>query len=84
MLADLDLDTKTMEKYIYVQLLGEGTKVYRPVRASVISDKFYEIEGFDTYDPEDEIWEFTPGTRVVVEEQNLNGKMVLVAVKKIF
>ena len=67
---------------MYVQLLNEGTKVYRPVPAVEISDSIYEIQGFEIYDPDDENWEFPPGSQVFVKEQDLDGEIVLVAIKK--
>jgi len=45
-------------KQIYVQLLDEGTIVYRPVSATHIKDMIFKIEGSV---PETEIWEFLPG-----------------------
>jgi hypothetical protein len=69
-----------MEKNIYIQLLEEGTKVYRPVPAIEIDINIYEIQGFEIYDPEDEVWEYPPGTYVFVEELNLEGENVLVAI----
>jgi hypothetical protein len=64
-----------MEKNIYIQLLEEGTKVYRPVPSFQIEDNLYEVGGFEIYDPEDEVWEFTPGTYVLVVEKTLMEKM---------
>ena len=71
-----------MERNIYIQLLEEGTTVYRPVPAIEIECFVYEVQGLEIYDPEDEVWEFTPGTHVFVEEQNLNGENVLVAIRE--
>lgn len=71
-----------MKKNIYIQVLEEGTKVYRPVPAIEIENNIYEVKGFDIYDPVDEVWEFLPGTYVLVEEQNLSGENVLVAIKE--
>lgn len=71
-----------MEREIYIQLLEEGTKVFRPVPAKEIENGIYEIQGFEIYDPDFESWEFSPGSFVKVEEQNLEGEMVLVAVKE--
>lgn len=71
-----------MEKNIYIQLLEEGTKVYRPVPAIEIENNIYEVQGFEIYDLEDEVWEFLPGTYVLVEEQSLDGEYVLVAIKE--
>lgn len=71
-----------MKKNIYIQLLEEGTKVYRPVPAIEIEGNIYEVQGFEIYDREDEVWEFPPGTYVLVEEQNLDGENVLVAIRE--
>lgn len=70
-----------MKKSIYIQLLDEGTKVYRPVPALEIEQNVYKLEGFEMYDPENETWEFLPGTCVLVEEQRLEGGVFLVAIK---
>jgi hypothetical protein len=72
-----------MEKTIYIKLLEEGTKVYKPVPAIKIENNIYKVQGFQLYDPEDEVWEFLPGSYVIVEEQSLNGDSVLVATKSI-
>ena len=71
-----------MEKIIYIQLLDEGTIAYRPVPAREIENNIYEMGGYDIYDPEDEVWEFLPGTYVLVEEQYRGGKKLLVAIKQ--
>lgn len=64
---------------IHVALLGEGTKVWRPVRANLVSDNIYRIIE-QPYDRGSETWEFTPGSEVVCEQQYLSGGTVLVAV----
>ena len=71
-----------MEKKIYIQLLYEGTKVYRPVPAFEVENNIYKVGGFEIYDPEDEVWEFPPGTYVLVERYKLDGENVLLAVKE--
>lgn len=69
-----------MEKQIiYVQLLDEGTKVYRPLPAKKIQDDVYELQGAELYGKGDEIWEFTPNSRVFVKEDCLGGEKVLIA-----
>jgi hypothetical protein len=65
---------------IYVRLLGEGTRVYRPVPATKIADAVYVIAKDAPYDSDNETWEFSPGTKVVVEERALSGELQLVAV----
>ena len=71
-----------MERFIYIKLLEEGTKVYRPVPALKLKNNIYEVKGFEIYDPEDEVWEFSPGTYVLVEEQNIDNETVLVAIQE--
>ena len=71
-----------MRKIIYVQLLGEGTTVYRPVPAVEIDENVYLLKGEEIFDPDDEEWEFLPGTKVRVEQKDLEGEKVLVAVSK--
>ncbi len=71
-----------MPEIIYIKMLNEGTMVYRPVPAYNIEDRIYKVLGFDIYDPEDEVWEFPPGTLVLVEEQKDDGDTVLVAIKE--
>jgi hypothetical protein len=78
----MDLGTKFEMRNIYVRLLGEGVEVYRPVRASMVSTTTYILGGTDVYDPEDEEWEFPPGSLVNVQERTLNGEIVLVAISK--
>ena len=71
-----------MEEIIYVQLLEEGTDVFRPVPAIRIEKNIFKLMGVDMYNPEDETWEFSPGTYVQVEERRLNDENVFVAIKK--
>ena len=71
-----------MPEKIYIKMLNEGTMVYRPVPAYKIEDRIYKVQGFDIYDPEDEVWEFPPGTLVLVEEQKDDGDTVLVAIEE--
>lgn len=68
-----------MKNTVYVQLLGEGTQVYRPVPASQVAPDIYVLGSAESYDPEDEEREFLPGARVVVEERIIEGAAVPVA-----
>jgi hypothetical protein len=52
---------------VYVRLLDEGTDVFRPVSAQLVRDSTYLLGGENIFDPEDEHWEFPPGTTVNVE-----------------
>ena len=67
---------------VYVKLLNEGSVAYRPVSAYIIKKNIYKIDGSECYNPEDEEWEFLPNTCVLVEEKNLSGENVLVAIKE--
>lgn len=71
-----------MEKTIYIKLLGEGTIVYRPVPAIEIGKNIYQLKGEEIFDPDDEEWEFLPGTKVKVKQKKLEGKKVLLAISK--
>lgn len=69
-----------MKMIIYIKLLGEGTEVYRPVSAIKVNENTYEVCKLKNYDTEDEVWEFPPGTYVIVEERILDGEKVFVAI----
>ena len=81
MLAETDSSTAT----IFVSLLNEGTPVWRPVLAERMGHAEYRLiapRGPRGYDPEDEEWEFEPGTLVICEERQIGGEMVKVAVRR--
>ena len=82
MLARKAINTKEMEKIIYIQLLEEGTVVYRAVPAIELGNNVYEVKGECNLDSADEIWEFKPGAKVLVEERELEGEIVLIAVRE--
>ena len=71
---------KTAE--IYVSLLEEGTPTARPTHAIPLSNGLFKILPTSNYDPEDEIWEFLPGTIVRCEKRNYRGDDYLLAVEK--
>lgn len=63
---------------VYVKLLGEGTEVYRPVPA-VLSDGVYHLNAPQDYDPDDEFWEFPPGSKVFYRETWVGDRILYVA-----
>jgi hypothetical protein len=64
---------------VYVRLLGEGTDVYRPVPAERISSNVFILGGQDIL-TDDEVWEFSPGTKVRVATKMLSkGQVSVVA-----
>lgn len=65
---------------VYVRLLGEGTTVYRPAFAMPTGTNTARLLMPSGFDPDDEHWEFQPGTLVSLERRRLSGGEVLVAV----
>lgn len=63
---------------IYVQLLGEGTTVYRPVMAKNLGGGVFQITSARN---EDESWEFDSGMTVVGEPKQLDTGTQIVAVR---
>lgn len=71
---------KTIE--VYITLLEEGTDTIRPTQAENLGEGLYKLLPTPWYDPEDEIWEFVPGTVVKVKkEKDFHGNGVLLAVQ---
>jgi len=68
---------------VYVRLLGEGTTVYRPVSALRIEPDRALLVAPQDYDPDDEDWEFKPGTEVRLQARVLDGAQVLVAISAV-
>ncbi len=67
---------------IYVTLLEEGTDTWRPTQALDKGSGLYELLPTPKYDPEDEIWEFKPGSLVkAIEVKTDEGEKLLLAVK---
>ena len=66
-----------MERQIYIALLEEGTRVWRPVQAFELGQNVFRISGEV---PIDEVWQFQPGETVRCVEQQLDGVSCLVAV----
>jgi hypothetical protein len=64
---------------IYVELLDEGTKVWRPVKAERAAEGVYRIVSEDP-DPELEHWQFPSGALVRCEWRKLSRANCLVAV----
>lgn len=68
---------------IYVRLLNEGTEVFRPVLSQELRPMVFVL-GADEYDPDDEEWEYPPGTLVCVEvHQFEDGLQRLVVSRRI-
>jgi hypothetical protein len=66
---------------IYIAVLDEGVDVWRPVPARKIDDSTYTILRPADYDPEDERWEFPPGSTVVCQRKRTAQGNILAAVE---
>jgi hypothetical protein len=71
--------SNTESVVVYVQLLDEGTVVYRPTRGQLVGEGAVRLLPTPGYDPDDEHWEFPPGSVVRCQPRNLEGTEVLVA-----
>ena len=70
----------TITRTIYIQLLDEGTTVFRPTQGLSLGNGLYEVLPTCDYNPEDEHWEFTPGSVVrCLLETRPGGKQLLIA-----
>jgi len=65
---------------IYIRLLDEGTEVFRPTEAEELAGGLFMLLPTPDYDPDDEHWEFGPGSLVRGVIRQLEGDAVLVAV----
>jgi hypothetical protein len=75
----MDSDTKTIE--VQVNLLNEGTDVSRPTLALDLGEGLFKLLPTPDYDPEDEEWEFVPGTTVRSEPRTDDRGEYLLAVR---
>jgi hypothetical protein len=66
---------------IYIALLDEGTDVWRPTPAKKLADSTYLVLKPSDYDPEDENWQFPPGSTVVCEPRSTSQGVLLTAVR---
>lgn len=65
-------------------MLEEGTDTIRETQAIHLGGDLYKLLPTPNYDPEDEIWEFIPGSIVrCAVTNNFRDKNVLLAMEKI-
>jgi hypothetical protein len=67
---------------VYVPLLNEGTPVIRPTQGVKVAENVYRVLPSKDYDPNDEEWEFPPGSVVECVIETRSGQEILVARKK--
>lgn len=63
---------------VYVELMGEGVDVWRPVEATVQADGTVRLPDEA---PDDEVWRFAPGAVVRCEPRTLSEGEALVAIE---
>jgi hypothetical protein len=68
---------------IYIPLLDEGTDVWRSAEASLVGPQEYLVLQPPDYDPDDEHWEFPPGSVVKCVMEHHEEGDVLVAKKRV-
>ena len=66
---------------VYVRLLNEGTDVSRPTHAVDLGNGLFKILPTLDYDPEDETWEFLPGSRIRCQKKTSREGEYVLAVK---
>lgn len=64
---------------IYVHLLDEGTRVVRATQGTLLGNNVYRVLATPDYDPDDEHWQFPPGSIVRCVKERSDGEDVLVA-----
>lgn len=68
---------------VYLPLLEEGTPTLRPTQAIFLGNDLYQLLPTPDYDPEDEVWEFPPGSVVRCIRETSVKKPYLYAVEMI-
>lgn len=76
-----DPETPGRTVALYVRLLNEGTDVFRPTQAIDMGNGLFKILATPDYDPDDEEWEFLPGTTVRSEPRINEIGRFLIAIR---
>jgi|LFRM01.1.fsa_nt_gb hypothetical protein len=64
---------------IFISLHDEGTTVLRPTQGQRLRNGLYEVLPTSDYEPDDEHWEFPPGSVVRCVTVEHEGEKILVA-----
>ncbi|MCL5280366.1 MAG: hypothetical protein M1376_10720 [Planctomycetes bacterium] len=81
-MSTTELFENVQKETIYIELLNEGTSVWRPTPALRVGPHTYVVLPTANYDPEDEEGRFPPGSVVVGQMQTKTGGSVLVATSR--
>lgn len=75
--------TKATFQTIYIALLSEGVDVWRPVKATKLSENVFQIIS-ENQNSTDEVWEFGTGDLVrCTQKVFANDEIHLVAIEKL-
>lgn len=66
----------TVQDIIYIELLNEGVRVFRPVQTINLGNEKHII---NEEPPSDETWAFAYGDIVIASIRSINGKSIMVA-----
>lgn len=78
-MTDMDnLGTHT----IYINLLNEGSPCCRPTQGIWVSEMTYRVLPTENYDPDDEHWEFPPGSVVECRQERriIDGESIQITI----
>lgn len=75
----MSAETDSNTRAVYVELLDEGTTVLRPTQGEILGGDHYRLLPTPDYDPDDEHWEFLPGSIVRCNKEVRDGEELLVA-----
>lgn len=68
---------------LHVRLLDEGTDCSRPTPGISVGNGLFKLLPTSNYNPDDERWEFLPGSLVRVKEvRNIEGAYLLAVAKE--
>lgn len=70
-------------RLVYVELLDEGSPTIRGTQAIEMGNNLFQLLPTPDYNPEDEVWEFLPGSVVRCEERENFGERLLIAVEEV-
>lgn len=77
------MGSNTRKITLYIRLLNEGVPVLRPTQAELIEERTAKVLPTANYDPNDEEWEFTPGSIVRFAKEEREGEVLRVAKERV-
>ena len=68
---------------VYMALLDEGVSVWRPAPAASLGNGLHVLLRPEGYDPDDEVWEYPPGSIVRCERRRIKDGDIFAAVDRV-